>query len=132
MSLHPLRLLPGQELRSALIDHLRPHGLEAAFVLAGIGSLNSVAIRFAGRDGAARIDGPLEILTLSGTLSPEGAHLHISVADREGRIIGGHLDAGSIVRTTAEILLAPLEGVIFSRRPDARTGFNELVIEPKG
>jgi predicted DNA-binding protein with PD1-like motif len=45
----------------------------------------------------------LEILSLSGTLSRDGAHLHIAVASSNGTVIGGHLCSGSLARTTAEL-----------------------------
>ena len=53
-----------------------------------------------------------------------------SVADAQGRVTGGHVGAGCIVRTTAELLLAPLPDWQFARRADAETGWAELVIEP--
>ena len=80
--------------------------------------------------GWATLRGDLEILSLAGSLSPDGAHLHIAVADARGRVTGGHVAQGCIVRTTAEILLALLPDVRFRRAPDARTGCQELVIEP--
>jgi predicted DNA-binding protein with PD1-like motif len=43
---------------------------------------------------------------------------------------GGHVMPGCIVRTTAEIVLAPLPGWVFTREHDARTGFKELVAKP--
>ena len=51
--------------------------------------------------------GEQEILSLSGTLSPDGAHLHIALVDSRGAVIGGHLCVGSLVRTTAELRISP-------------------------
>jgi len=126
----PVRLHPQQDLRSALDALAREHGLAAAFVLQGIGSLSVARIRFAGRNDATELHGDLEILTLAGSLSPDGAHLHISVADADGRVTGGHVAPGCIVRTTAEILLAALPDVRFSREPDPASGWDELAIRP--
>lgn len=126
----PIRLRPQQDLRSALDALAHEHGLAAAFVLQGIGSLSVARIRFAGRSDATELRGDLEILTLAGSLSPDGAHLHISVADADGRVVGGHVAPGCIVRTTAEILLAALPDVRFSREPDPDSGWNELAIRP--
>jgi predicted DNA-binding protein with PD1-like motif len=126
----PVRLRPQQDLRSALDALAREHGLAAPFVLQGIGSLSVARIRFAGRSDATELRGDLEILTLAGSLSPDGAHLHISVADANGRVVGGHVTPGCIVRTTAEILLAALPGVRFSREHDPDSGWDELAIRP--
>ncbi len=127
----PLRLHPGDDLRGALESALAEHGAAAAFVVAGIGSLREARLRFAGRDALAHTVGDLEILTLSGTLGAGGSHLHASLSDAEGRVSGGHVAPGCIVRTTAEILLAVLDDVAFAREPDAATGYPELVIRPR-
>jgi predicted DNA-binding protein with PD1-like motif len=124
-----IRLRPHQELRSALQSLLAEHGVDAAFVVQGIGSLDGAWIRFAGMEEATELHGDLEILTLSGSLAPDGVHLHMSVSDSEGRVLGGHVAPGCIVRTTAEILVALLPDVAFSREPDAESGCNELVIQ---
>lgn len=116
-----LRLDPGADLRGALAGR-------TGFVIAGIGSLAVAQMRFAGEPGPARLDGPLEILTLSGSLTPDGAHLHASVADAAGRVWGGHVCAGCIVRTTAELLMAPLPAGTLAREFDAATGYAELCV----
>jgi hypothetical protein len=69
-----------------------------------------------------------EILSLNGTVSISGLHLHLAVADSEGRTYGGHLLNGSTIRTTAEIVINELQGTRFLREPDTATGFRELVI----
>ncbi|MET0964573.1 MAG: PPC domain-containing DNA-binding protein [Noviherbaspirillum sp.] len=124
----PLRLRPDQDLRAALQAMLAEHGIDAAFVLQGIGSLSAARIRYAGMAQATELRGNLEILTLSGSLSIDGAHLHIAVADAQGRVTGGHVAEGCTVRTTAEILVALLPAHHFSREPDADSGYKELVV----
>ncbi|BDB27523.1 DNA-binding protein [Cupriavidus sp. P-10] len=128
MQAHPLRLSPGDDLRGALEDALRQLKVPAAFVIQGIGSLSVAQLRFAGNEDPAELRGDLEILTLAGSLSPDGAHLHMSVADQRGRVSGGHVAPGCTVRTTAEILLALLPGHRFAREYDTDSGFVELVI----
>jgi len=127
----PLRLNPGADLRAALSTALSAHGGQAAFVVGGIGSLCEARLRLAGREELHRLDGDLEILTLSGTLGLGGPHLHASLSDAQGRVVGGHVAPGCIVRTTAEVLLAVLDDTTFTREPDAATGYAELVIRPR-
>jgi len=122
----PLRLAPGADLRGAIEAALGQHC--AAFVVQGIGSLSVAQLRFAGVDQPAELRGDLEILTLAGSIAPEGAHLHMSIADAQGRVFGGHVAMGCIVRTTAEILLAVLPDHAFSRVLDDGTGYPELVV----
>jgi predicted DNA-binding protein with PD1-like motif len=124
----PVRLRPQQDLRSTLQSVLAEHQAGAGFVLQGIGSLSGARIRFAGRDEASELHGDFEILTLAGSLSPDGVHLHISISDAQGRVFGGHVAPGCIVRTTAEILVALLPDHHFSRAPDPESGWDELVV----
>ncbi|MFZ6644884.1 PPC domain-containing DNA-binding protein [Undibacterium sp. TJN25] len=128
MTMLPLRLNPGQDLRAALQEVLPQHGVQAAYVLQGIGSLSVAQLRFAGAAGLTELCGDLEILSLAGSLSPDGAHLHMAVADAQGRVTGGHVAAGCVVRTTAELLLMLLPEYRFSREKDAATGYAELAI----
>lgn len=130
MSFLPLRLSPGQDLRSALEAQIAALD-SAAFVLSGIGSLVSAELRFANEPCPTTIAGPLEILTLAGSLARNGGHLHLTVADSHGQVFGGHLCHGSIVRTTAEVLLALLPDWQLTREHDPTTGYQELVVEKK-
>ena len=124
----PLRLPPGSDLRRALEDAVRGTGHGSAFVVSGIGSLSNPRLRFAGAEAETPLSGAFEILSLAGTITPDGAHLHMSIADREGRVVGGHLGYGNEVRTTAEVLLVLLSGWALSRALDRGTGFKELVV----
>lgn len=124
----PLRLSPGDDLRGAIEAALRERQASAAFVLQGIGSLSVAQLRFAGLEQPTALHGDLEILTLAGSVSPDGAHLHAALADARGQVHGGHVAPGCRVRTTAEVLLAVLPAHRFAREPDAATGYLELVI----
>jgi predicted DNA-binding protein with PD1-like motif len=130
MNLLPLRIAPGIDLRAALESLLAEHGVHAGYVVQGMGSLCTAMIRFAGADGLTQLRGDLELLSLAGSLSPDGVHLHLSVADPQGRVTGGHMGPGCIVRTTAEVLVALLPEHRFSREMDEATGFKELAIRP--
>lgn len=128
MQLLPIRISPGVDLRRALENAAADQVNDSAFVVAGIGSLTEASLRYAGETTETRVVGPLEILSLSGSLSPLGAHLHMSVSDASGRVSGGHVCYGNVVRTTAEVLLAPLQEWSLTREHDAVTGFKELVV----
>lgn len=127
----PLRLFPGLDLRRALEEAASGQS-ESAFVVAGIGSLTQASLRYAGETTETTTAGPLEILSISGTLSSSGAHLHMSISDASGRVYGGHVGYGSTIRTTAEILLVLLPAWSLTREFDPATGFNELVVRRRG
>lgn len=130
MHLRPLRLPPGADLRRTLEQLAAGWPQGGGFVVSGIGSLDGARLRLADAREACTLGGPLEILSLSGSLSPDGAHLHMAVADAQGRVLGGHVGAGCTVRTTAELLVAELPGHRLSRVFDPATGYDELVVRP--
>jgi uncharacterized protein len=134
MKVHVLRLTAGDDLRGALEaafpELARTHGIAAACIVSAVGSLSHAILRFADKAGGSDVAGPLELLMLSGTLSADGAHLHASVADDHGAVKGGHLMRGSIVRTTAEVVIALLPGWEFRRELDEATGDKELAARP--
>ena len=131
MKLRPLRLSPGTDLRRELEAAVGRDPARSAFVLSGIGSLVQARLRLADASAETTFPGPLEILTIAGSLTADGAHLHVSVADRGGRVYGGHLAYGSEIRTTAEILMAEVHGWQLSREFDPATGYPELVVREK-
>ncbi len=128
MTVLPLRLHPGSDLRRSLEEAALHAGLTSAFVVSGIGSLADVVLRYADADVETQLAGAFEIVGLSGTLSPDGAHLHMAVADTTGHVFGGHVCYGNAVRTTAEVLLAAIPGWRLARELDPATGYRELAV----
>lgn len=124
----PLRLPPGVDLRRALEEAAAGFAPEGCFVVSGIGSLQDAQLRLAAHDEATSFDGPWEILSLAGTLTRDGAHLHIALSGGQGQVVGGHLVHGNRVRTTAEVLLCRPAGWVLGRGHDAATGYDELQV----
>ena len=86
----------------------------------------------AGRDRCPVRSGEedVEIVSLMGTVSEYGCHLHASFSREDLSAFGGHLLPGCTVNTTAEIVLAEIRSCVFTRRPDSETGYEELEIGP--
>ena len=129
MKVVPLRLQPGADLRRDLEAWMGEQQEQAGCLISAVGSLSVAQLRLAGAKEATVIRGDLEIVSLSGTLSPDGAHLHIAVANSSGSVIGGHLCSGSLVRTTAELVIGLLPEWRFRRELDPATGYAELEIK---
>ncbi|MGF1704002.1 DNA-binding protein [Photobacterium makurazakiensis] len=126
---HAFRLTRGADLKSAIADYVNENNIQAGSLLSTVGCLSIAVIRLANESQLLTLDGPLEVLSLSGTLTPNHVHLHISVADSLGKVYGGHLVEGSIVSYTAEVCLASYQNLVFSREYDEETGFTELKVE---
>jgi uncharacterized protein len=103
-------------------------GWPGAFVVAGIGSLSNPRLRMAGQTAEVVFEGDFELVSLSGSVAVNGAHLHMCIADAHGTVWGGHVVHGNGVRTTAEILLAPLPAWQLTRALDPANGYAELQI----
>jgi predicted DNA-binding protein with PD1-like motif len=128
----PIRLRPGADLRLSLEKIVRDQCPNGGFVVCGIGSLNNPRLRLAQSETETYYAGPFEILTLSGTVTNVGAHLHMSMASSSGQVFGGHVVYGNEVRTTVELLLTALADWKLSREFDSDTGYLELIPKPLG
>jgi predicted DNA-binding protein with PD1-like motif len=128
MHIHAFRLRPKQDLKEEIARFARERGIQAGFIITCVGSLQRAAIRFANQNETTILEGKYEIVSLVGTLEKDGLHLHISLSDSQGAMVGGHLQDGSLVYTTAEIVIGEATGLIFRRVFDAETGYPELVV----
>jgi uncharacterized protein len=126
MKTFPLRLHPGEDLKLSLVAFAEQNQVRAGLVLTCVGSLTQVALRLANQPETSLFEGKVEIVSLVGTLGPDGPHLHISISDQTGKTFGGHLQDGSLIYTTAEIVLADLEDWVFAREIDPLTTYDEL------
>ena len=129
MNIFPIRLEPDADLRKSLKSFAVEQNIQAGFILTTVGSLKQATIRFANRDNTTVLTEKFEILSLNGTLANTGIHLHIAIADSNGKVIGGHLSDGCIIYTTAEIVIGIAKDFSFHRSFDEKTGFNELEIK---
>ena len=96
-----------------------------------MGSLTDYNIRFANAEEGAEGCGYFEIVSLTGTVSINGFHIHISISDSAGKTIGGHLLDGNMIYTTAEIIIQEAADFIFTREKDGSTAWEELKIKKK-
>lgn len=124
-----IRLKPGADLKKSIQAFVDEHQLQAAWVVTCAGSLTGYQIRFANQPAGNSGTGHYEIVSLGGTLSVNGSHLHISISDSTGHTIGGHLMEGCIVYTTAEIIIQSSTELIFTRKKDGTTAWEELQVE---
>lgn len=128
---HPLRLKPGADLKKELEAFVEERGIEAGWVATCAGSVTEWNLRFANQPEGSRGGGHFEIVSLTGTVSTNGSHLHMSISDSTGRTIGGHLLDENIIYTTAEIVITEDKSFRFKREKDGTTPWEELQIEKK-
>ncbi len=122
------RLTKGMDLKKEIEKYAVENHI-SGIILCSVGCLSKLVIRLADGESILKKEEPFEIVSITGTLSPDGVHIHISVSDSNGNTIGGHLKDGCIINTTAEVCLQIFDDIQFSRKYDPSTGYNELVID---
>jgi len=125
------RLNPGEDLRKSIEAFVKEKNIIAGWINTCVGSLTDYTIRFANQQEGNNGSGHFEIVNLTGTVSVNGSHLHISISDSEGKTIGGHLLEGCKIYTTAEIVIGSTTAYEFKRKKDGTTEWEELQINEK-
>lgn len=126
---YALRLHPGQDLKKELDLFARNHEIAAGFIVTCVGSLRKANLRLANQPQPTAWERKFEIVSLVGTLSPDGSHLHIAIADSTGATLGGHLLEGNEIYTTAEIVIGSARSLRFRRETDPQTTYKELKVD---
>jgi predicted DNA-binding protein with PD1-like motif len=130
-SLGPAHILKppfGSDLLKELESFVREKGINLAW-LSGIGAVSRATIRYydqAKKDWVdLELDQRLEVVSMMGNVSLLNGepivHLHVVLADEQGRCYGGHLGNDTLV-FNLEILMNTLSGPSVIRKMDAQTG----------
>jgi predicted DNA-binding protein with PD1-like motif len=128
MQAYTFRLKPRQDLFEQIEAVVAEKNIEAGCVLSAVGSLTHATLRLANREHFSEYEGHFEIISMTGTVSVHGSHLHISISDGDGKTIGGHLVPGCKIYTTAEMVLGIFEDVVYKREFAEDSGYEELSV----
>lgn len=136
------RLMPEEDLFTALKRIARDYGVERGVILSAIGSLKNVVFRNVKTniDVPVKLEdtnemeeaGPFELLSLEGNIFPSEndgdsiIHLHVMLGSPSGNVMGGHLFKATVF-TTAEIVVGKIEGSSVYKAKSNVTGLMELV-----
>ncbi len=131
VKMHALRLKPGQDLKKEILIFCHAHSILAGCIVSSVGSLSQVHLRLAYAQNFLLRQEHYEIISLNGTVSMNGLHLHMSVADKTGATLGGHVVDDNLIFTTCELIFLELCEYTFTRALDPQTKFKELYITKK-
>jgi uncharacterized protein len=126
---YAFRLKPGDDLKAGIEKIVKENSIRAGWISTCVGSLTDYTIRFANQADGSKGNGHFEIVSLVGTVSVNGSHLHMSISDSTGKTTGGHLMPGCKVYTTAEIVLQSTDKYNFAREKDGSTPWEELQVK---
>ena len=118
------------DLLGAITDLARENNIEVGTIMA-IGAVKKARIGYYDQKTweyrEQDIEEPMEISSCLGNISLKDGeifvHAHINLADREGRVMGGHLCAGTIV-FAAECRITELKGESLKRSYDDIIGLS--------
>lgn len=155
LKVHVIRLRPNQDLNAELDKYVKENDVRAGFIMTCVGSLTKATLRMAysgeEQNEVLKTNNNLlyyiltlklwiflevkvfkehmEIVSLVGTVSSIGGHhLHISLSDKDGHVIGGHVFGEMNIFTTAEVVIGECLDMHFTREFDHQSGFDELVV----
>ncbi|HNO93256.1 MAG TPA: DNA-binding protein [Anaerolineales bacterium] len=132
MKTHTFRLKPQQDLFDSIEEFVKQNNIEAGCIISSVGSLTHATLRLANREHYNEYEGHFEIVSMTGTVSIHGSHVHVAISDGDGVTIGAHLVSGCKVYTTAEIVLLELDDVVYKRELfENDSGYEELVVYKK-
>lgn len=127
--IHVFRLTNGQDLKKSIVEYCKNNNIKAGIIGACVGCCYEIHFRLAGGEEFYHNVADYEIVSMTGTISEDGVHIHVSFSDVTGATVGGHLSDGCFVGSTAEIAIIEIDNYKLTREFDDTTGYKELVIE---
>ena len=123
------RLQRGTDLKAFIEQNCKD--INVAVALSAVGCVYHCHFRLADASKYYENEADYEIVSLTGTVCDGKVHMHISLADNDGNVIGGHLMEGCLINTTCELVLGVLEEYEASRSFDDNTGYDEIEFKEK-
>lgn len=123
------RLHRGDDLKQSILEFCKMNNINSGIMACAVGCCSKVRFRLAGAESFYEDERDYEIVSIMGTISKDGVHIHISFSDKTGKVVGGHLSDGCIINTTCEIAIIKSDKYKLSRVYDEETCYKELVIE---
>jgi len=131
------RVLPGVDLLSAIEEICAKHNIQYGQISTSIGSLRRVSFNYVsrlspkpgeGHTTHVEMEGPFGLLSGQGLVSPAeepgkmNIHYHAVVSGEMDRVLGGHVEPGTITLSTVDVFVTELKGLKIVRSKDAKTG----------
>ncbi len=125
------RLHNGDDLKAEIVKLAEKEKIPAGCIVSAVGSLTEANLRTVVKDGVPVFKKwveHFEIVSITGTVSKYGHHIHISISNVKGETFGGHLSEGCLVSTVVELVILVFDDMEFKREFDESTGFKELKV----
>ncbi len=124
-----LQIETGRDLLISLQEISKKENKEG-YILSVVGNLSKARIQCPGKKQSTLIKNTLEIISLNGTIKPNSCHLHLSVSDGNCNVWAGHLEEGTIILKSADMLIGFLdEGLIKTEKVSQNKQVEIFIIE---
>jgi predicted DNA-binding protein with PD1-like motif len=132
-----LKLNNDENLFESLEKAITDSHILSGVILSGIGMIKHFELGYFDPDGykTTTFAEPHELVSMSGSIAFDNEdksklllHIHCTVADREHKVFGGHLNMAT-VNVINEITIQPLTGITLTRIKSDTTGLMELNIK---
>ena len=129
------KLDAGEDLFGSIETIRKKFSIKSGYVVFGIGALKDFELGYFEKGkGYSRntYKEPHELIALHGSIAEaeQSVHLHAALANKKKQVVGGHL-FGAKADPLVELLIVKLSKTRLTRRPNAKTGLNELFISKK-
>lgn len=152
MRIFMTRFEPGTDLKESLTKIANEHEISCGFITTICGSLKKARLRLPSKERTDRVvydrssgeilkdvqvydilevEKILEINAAEGTISKNHIHVHLSLNDEQGKMIGGHLLVGCEVFTTIELAILIVDDISMDRKFDNKTKHKEIYFTKK-
>lgn len=127
-----VKLDDGEDVFEAFGAVMEKHDIDSALILSGIGMLREFEIGYYNGKNyiIERFVDPMELLSMHGSIAKgkqNRIHIHVSLANNEHKVFGGHLMRAKVCMLN-EILLLRMNKVVLSRKLNPKSGLMELEI----
>lgn len=112
----------GDHLLEGICEVARFANIHSGVLMTGIGSLSFARLHVVVtntepyQDLYYDLEGPIEIVGFRGIIADYEPHIHISIMDKNGKMIGGHLEEGCSILTLSEISILRIPDMKLARR----------------
>ena len=127
-----VKLNDGDDVFRALGEVIEKHAIDSALILSGIGMLRDFEIGYYNGKNyiMKRFIDPMELLSMHGSIArgkKNRIHIHVSLANNEHKVFGGHLMRAKVC-VLNEIALLRMNDVDLTRKLNPKSGLSELEV----
>jgi len=122
-----IRMDNGDDFLQSLQTAVDTEAIQFGVVISGIATFKKCRLHqvlhtsYPPSEGFLELEEPLEVMNVDGIIAAGQPHLHCTVATKDGKAYGGHIEPGCIVLYLAEVCVVEASDVQMQRIKDTTT-----------